>query len=419
MPFYVKTLVFFGALTLGSGLALAQADVMSSMNPAGMALMGEASGTSMNPAASTQPSMLMTNAAGWNWMFMGEAFVVDTQQASPRGHDKLFSTNWLMAGAEHHVGKGSIMVRLMLSLEPATITDRRYPELFQTGETAYGLPLVDAQHPHNFIMGLSVTYAHPLGDAGLWEIYYAPVGDPALGPVAFPHRASAVELPQAPLGHHWEDSTHIAYNVATTAFTYKKLRWEASGFHGAEPGENRWIVTYGAMDSWATRISVLPNSHWLAQFSAGRLNRPEATSNGDVVRTTASVHYTKTVRGGDWSSSLIWGRNHYTDTKQNGDAYTFETVRPLNAKNILTGRAELVDKDELFDTVPSLAGRSFQIGAYTFGYTRELTSPLKIVDPALGANFTLYSLPAAIKPYYGNIPWGVDFFLRIRLKQPH
>jgi len=105
---------------------------------------------------------------------------------------------------------------------------------------------------------------------GLWEVYYAPVGDPALGPVAFPHRASAIELPQAPLAHHWEDSTHIAYNVLTTSFSYKKLRWEASGFHGAEPGENRWIVTSGAMDSWAARLSVFPNKHWMSQFSHTR-----------------------------------------------------------------------------------------------------------------------------------------------------
>ena len=416
---HIAILLCFGALTLWPRVARAQADAMSSMNSAGMSLMGEASGTSMNPLASTQPSMLMSRGLGWNWMFMGEAFVADTQQAAPRGHDKLFSTNWFMTGAEHHLGKGSMMFRLMLSLEPATITDRRYPELFQTGETAYGIPLVDAQHPHNFIMGLSVTYAHPVGRSGLWEIYYAPVGDPALGPVAFPHRASAVELPQAPLGHHWEDSTHIAYNVATTALTYKKLRWEASGFHGAEPGENRWIITYGAMDSWATRISVLPNSHWLAQFSAGRLTHPEATANGDVVRTTASLHYTRTLHDGDWSSSLIWGRNHYTDTKQNGDAYTLESVLPLTRKNTLTGRAELVDKDELFDTVPELAGLSFRIGAYTLGYSRDLGAPLKVMQTALGANASLYSLPAVITPYYGNRPWGVDVFLRIRLKQPH
>jgi hypothetical protein len=392
---------------------------MSSMNAAGMALMDEASGTSMNPRATTQPSMLMTRGLGWNWMYMGEAFIADTQQSAPRGHDKLFSTNWFMIGAEHRVGHGSVTIRLMLSLEPATITQRRYPELFQTGETAFGIPLVDAQHPHNFIMGLSLNYAHPLGQSGLWEIYYAPVGDPALGPVAFPHRASAVELPQAPIGHHWEDATHISYNVATTAFTYKKFRWEASGFHGAEPGENRWIITYGPMDSWATRLSVLPSQHWLAQFSVGRVTHPEAESNGDVVRVTASVHYTKAVRGGDWSSSLIWGRNHYTDTKQNGDAYTLESVVPLNRKNLLTGRLEWVDKNELFTDVPSLEDRAFRIGAYTIGYSREVGTVAKALQTALGANVSFYSVPDAISPYYGAHPWGVDVFMRLRLKQPH
>jgi len=390
---------------------------MGDMNEAGMALMEVASGTSMNPSAAAT-SMLMTNAAGWNWMFMGQAFLVDTQQAGQRGHDKFYSTNYLMAGAEHHIGKGSFMVQLMLSLEPATVTSRRYPELFQTGETAYGIPLVDAQHPHNFIMGLGFTYARPWGQDGLWEIYYAPVGDPALGPVAFPHRASAAELPQAPLAHHWEDSTHIAYNVATGALRYKFLRLEISGFHGAEPGENRWIVTSGAMDSWSTRASIFSAKHWMAQFSAGRIVRPEPGEIGNVVRTTASLHYTKGLPGGDWSSSLIWGRNHDTETKRNGDAYTLESVIPLNRKNLLTGRAELVDKNELFDALPALDGLSFRIGAYTLGYAREIGTAFKSLKTALGVNATTYSLPGAIKPYYGDRPWGVDVYLRVRLKQP-
>jgi hypothetical protein len=414
----VKILVWLGAWAFSSRFCYAQSGSMSNMNEAGMSLMEEASGTSMNPIASSMP-MLTTEAAGWSWMSMGQAFLVDTQQSGPRGHDKLFSTNWLMIGAEHHLGKGSFMIRLMLSLEPATVTARRYPELFQTGETAYGLPLVDAQHPHNFIMGLSFTYAHPTGQHGLWEVYYAPVGDPALGPVAFPHRASAVELPQAPLAHHWEDSTHISYNVASTAFSYKMFRWEASGFHGAEPGENRWIVTYGQMDSWSSRLSVFPNKHWMAQFSAGRITHPEALQAGDVFRATASLHYTKALRGGDWSSSLIWGRNHDTESKRNSNAYTLESVIPLSRNNILTGRAELVDKDELFPLVPSLEGREFQIGAYTVGYSREIGRAFRVLQTALGGNMTLYSLPEAIKPYYGDRPWGVDVYLRIRLTQPH
>src|SRR5579884_2684957 len=162
------------------------------MTPAGMYLMNMASGTSMNPTSWPMP-MLMPRVGSWNFMLMGQAFLVDTQESGPRGGDKLYSTNFFMGGAEHALGGGSVMFDLMLSLEPATITDRRYPELFQTGETAYGRPLVDAQHPHNFIMGAGVHYAHPVGENGMIQIYYAPVGDPALGPVAYPHRASAFE----------------------------------------------------------------------------------------------------------------------------------------------------------------------------------------------------------------------------------
>ena len=146
----------------------------------------------------------------------------------------------------------------MLSLEPATITDRRYPLLFQTGETAYGVPLVDGQHPHNFIMGLGFHYARELGGNTVLDLYFAPVGDPALGPVAYPHRASAMELPEAPISHHWQDSTHISDDVVTAGIQYRRMKLEASGFHGAEPGENRWIVQQGASIPGPARLWFFP-----------------------------------------------------------------------------------------------------------------------------------------------------------------
>ena len=151
-----------------------------------------------------------------------------------RGGDKLYSANWFMSAFEHRVGrKGAFQAEVMLSLEPATVTNRSYPLLFQTGETAYGKPLVDAQHPHNFVMALGLHYARELSENTMLHLYFAPVGDPALGPVAFPHRASAAELPQAPISHHWQDSTHIAAEVVTAGIDYRKIRLEASGFHGA------------------------------------------------------------------------------------------------------------------------------------------------------------------------------------------
>jgi hypothetical protein len=395
---------------------------MMGMNQAGMYLMNQASGTSMNPPSGQAP-MFMPQVASWNLMLMGQAFIVDTQQRGPRGGDKFYSTNWFMAGAEHNIGRGSFMIETMLSLEPATVTAREYPELFQTGETAFGKPIADGQHPHNFVMGLGITCAHPLGSDAMLQIYYAPVGDPALGPVAYPHRASAAELPEAPLSHHWQDSTHIANDVVTVAIKHKMARLEASGFYGTEPGENRWTVGYGPINSWATRLSLFPSKNWMGQFSVGRLDHPERQENGDVIRATASLHYSRPMGRDNWSSSAIWGRNHDTFTQHNLNSYLAESVLPFAGKNFVTGRVELVDKDELFSDTPALeaqlaqtAGSTFRIGAYTAGYTRDLTDSFHGVETGIGANVTWYTLPSAIKPFYGQRPMGVNVYLRLRIK---
>ena len=397
--------------TLGLLALAASGQDMVDMNSASMFLMSESTGTAMNPASWPMP-MLMHHFGNWNTMFMGTAFLVDTQQAGPRGGDKLYSPNWFMASTEHRVGaRGAFQADLMMSLEPATITDRRYPLLFQTGETAYGIPLVDAQHPHNFIMGLGFHYSYELAEDTTLEAYVAPVGDPALGPVAYPHRASAMELPQSTLSHHWQDSSHIADDVVSLGISHNKMKLEASGFHGAEPGENRWIIQAGPIDSWSARFWYLPSKNWAAQVSAGRITHPEALEPGDQVRTTASLHYTRPLASGSWSSSLIWGRIHSTETKRDLNSYLAETVLPIRSKNFVTGRFELVDKDELFDPYRG----TFRIGAYTIGFTRDVDL-FRAVETGIGANFTAYSLPAPTKPYYGERPVSGNIFIRLRLR---
>jgi hypothetical protein len=352
--------------------------------------------------------MLMTHFGSWNTMFMGMGYIVDTQQSGPRGGDKLYSPNTFMAAAEHRAGaKGAFQAELMLSLDPATITGERYPLLFQTGETAYGRPLIDAQHPHNFIMALGFHYAYELSESTTVDAYFAPVGDPALGPVAYPHRASAAELPQAAISHHLQDSSHISDDVVTVGVTHNKLRLEASGFHGAEPGENRWIIQQGRIDSWSTRLWYFPSKNWAAQVSVGRLTHPEALEPGDQVRSTASVSYNRA----GWSSSLIWGRNHNTATWRNTNSYLAESVVPIARKNFLTGRFELADKDELFNPSPT-----YRIGAYTLGYTRDIAL-FSYVETGIGANFSFYSVPDAIKPVYGNHPVGSNIYIRFRLRK--
>lgn len=395
------------------------------MSASSTILMHQSDGTSVQPSAWNMP-MVMTGIGDWSLMWMGQAFAVETQQTGPpagkstpaaTGLDKFWSTNWGMLAAVHSLGKGSVMLRTMLSLEPATITDRRYPELFQTGETAYGLPIVDGQHPHNLVMELAGEYAHPIGTA-VGYAYYGLVGDPALGPSAYPHRASAAELPQAPLGHHWEDSTHLSYNVATLGVQKGIVRLEGSGFYGREPGENRWTMDLGPMDSWAARISLLPSSSWVFELSTGELHHPEADEPGNQERTVASAEYARGMN----AVSFIWGRDYKTAGQYAVNALTVEGVVQAKTKNFLTGRFEWSQRDELFAADPSVEGaflaaghRWFDVAAYTAGYTRDIGT-WHDAEVGLGANLTLYSVPELIQPYYGSHPLGVNIYLRVRLR---
>jgi hypothetical protein len=274
-------------------------------------------------------------------------------------------------------------------------------------------------------MELSAQYAHPLGEKGIVNVYYAPVGDPALGPVAFPHRASAMELPQATLAHHWQDSTHIANNVVTAGVSWSKLRLEASGFHGKEPNENRWNVDFGSMDSWSTRFSVFPSKNWMAQVSGARLTRPEQFHPDDVDRITASVHHVAPRSNGNyWATSLIWAQNHKSIANRKTRAVTAETVAPFARKNFITGRFEWSQRDELFENDHELAHEieertgkhAFDVAGYTLGYTRDI-GVFRNVQTGIGANVTAYGIDKDLKPVYGDHPWGVTFFLRLRLKQ--
>jgi hypothetical protein len=397
----------------------------AAMDPSSTLLMEESSGTSVQPRGWAMP-MVTTHAGGWQLSWMAQAFAVDVQQSPvntppgilQRGGDKVYSTNWGMLGAQHSLAGGTAMLRSMLSLEPATITDRRYPELFQIGETAFGQPIVDGQHPHNLFMEIGTQYAHRAGDAVV-NLYYAPVGDPALGPTAYPHRASAAELPQATLAHHYEDSTHISDDVGTAELAWRSVHLEASGFHGREPGENRWNLGFGPMDSWSSRVTWLPAKDWQAQISTGRLHHPEALSAGDEERTTASVEYAAGERG----ASVIWGRDYKTAGRYAVNAVTAEAVLPVGIKNYLTGRFEWSQRDELFADQPVLEAtlpRWFDISAYTAGYTREV-GRWHDADFGVGANATAYAMGdkaafSALTNMYGEHPRAVSLYLRVRLR---
>ena len=377
-------------------------------------LMRQVSGTSMNPAASPM-HMSMWHRGDWMLMLHGVAFVNEVVQSGPRGGDKFFSTNWIMGMADRPLGGGHLMLRSMLSLEPVTVGDK-YPELFQSGETLHGRPIIDAQHPHDFFMELAAEYAHPIGDGTIGYVYAAPMGDPSLGPVAFPHRASAAEIPQGALGHHVEDSTHIAASVLTLGAQRGPLGFAFSGFHGGEPDENRWNIEHGKIDSWAARVTFDPSPHWTAQVSTGHLEHPEALEPGDIQRTTASVSYSGATSLGQLDTSFIFGHNDKS-LGHGTSAWLAESVLQLAGGNYVTARAEIVDKDELFAddaSVPAAIEHDvFRIKALTLGYSRDVLATRALAG-AVGANVTFYSVPSAIRLYYGSNPHAFYAFLRLR-----
>lgn len=377
------------------------------------------SGTDVEPDSTPHP-MLMTERDNWMLMFHGEGFIADIQQSGPRGADKLFSTNWVMPMAQRRIGAGKLTLRTMLSLEPATVSDRRYPELFQEGETAYGLPIVDGQHPHNFFMELAGVYDYAIGDRALLSLYAAPVGDPALGPPAFPHRTSAAEDPIAPLGHHLQDSTHIADDVVTFGATYRGLKFEASGFHGREPGEDRWDIDQGKIDSWATRATVNPSLDWSIQYSIGELHAPEALfPSENIRRMTASMMYNRPLHRGNWASLLLWGRNQSLLDGNVGNSYLLESTLQFVKRNFAWTRIENVDRtNELLigeNPLPSgFVERYFaRVQAYTAGYDREI-GHIPHLATAIGGQVTWYGVPDVLRPTYGAHPVSAILFLRIR-----
>lgn len=377
------------------------------------------SGTSAEPNSTSAP-MLMAMKRDWMLMFHANAFVVDTQQSSTRGRDKLYSTNWFMPMAQRALGHGQLTIRAMFSLEPATVTSRRYPLLFQQGETAYGVPVADGQHPHDFFMETAALYDVQLGEHNLLSFYVAPVGDPAIGPTAYPHRASALENPTATLGHHQQDSTHIADDVITLGFTHSIVRIEASGFHGREPDEFRWNIDQGRIDSWSARATVQPGQNWSGQFSYARIKSPEALfPSEDQARATASLMYNRPFGHGHWASTALWGRTRSLDDSAKENSYLLESILKFRHSNYTWVRLENSGRSNELLVGERTLPPGFKeeplthVQAYTLGYDREVRF-MSHLSTAIGAQFTIYHSGKPLQPVYGANPVGVSVFIRLR-----
>lgn len=372
------------------------------------------SGTSWQPL--DNPMLMKMKMSGpWLTMLHWSAFLDYDNQGGRRGNDEIISQNWLMASTARPIGeRGLIQFRGMMSAEPFTVGKEGYPLLFQTGETFNNQPLIDRQHPHDLFMELSTQYWHQVQPETCLTLYLAPVGEPALGPVAFPHRYSAFVNPESPLGHHEQDSTHIAFGVLTAGIIHKNWQVEGSVFNGKEPDENRYNFDFQPfMTSFSGRISYLPNPNWALQVSHGFLNDPEAFEPGNINRTTASTQYTKTWDDGWLASTLSFGHNFETGPDDN--SALLESTWNFKNKNYLFGRVENVQKSGL---LRESLGSSFNITAFSLGYAREVLKVLGI-PLQIGAMVSVYAKPGGLDAAYGDFPVSFHVFLHTNPSRSH
>jgi hypothetical protein len=373
------------------------------------------------PVAPVDPMAAMEEMPAmdhWMWMIHGWAYINYNDQGGPSGGDDFESQNHVMGMATHSFLGGKVTFYGTFSLEPATIPEPGSHELFQVGETNDGVLLVDYQHPHDFFIQLAGAWQKTFGPGIGVRFYAAAVGEPALGPPAFVHRLSASANPTAPLSHHNQDSTHISYDVLTLGLTASIFTLEGSGFHGAEPDENRWNIEAGPIDSYAVRLTAVPLPGLTVQLSGGHLTNPEAAEPGNQNRFTGMLAYETALPRGFLAVSLITGQNQEEEDGSRFWGTLLEWTWKFSDWNTIYGRFEAVDRD-LFELrfkrqrpeeIPLDRTRVY---AGTLGFVRDFPLIPKSTT-GVGADLTLYRFTDRLDEVYSTTPVSFHVFARIR-----
>ncbi|HEV8150536.1 MAG TPA: hypothetical protein VGP61_10170 [Gemmatimonadales bacterium] len=401
-------------------------DTMAVMAPLDIPHSRMGSGTSWVPDASAMRHYHYQKRTG-RWMLMGHGLVdlYYDHQATPRGDDQFGSTNWLMGMAMGRLGGGMLQLDAMLSAEPFTVGGRGYPLLLQSGESYQGEALHDRQHPHDLFMELSASYEHSIGRNLAVSLYAAPVGEPALGPVAFMHRPSAQSDPFASIAHHWQDVTHISFGVATAGIYSRTVKLEGSVFNGREPDEDRYDFDFHKLDSWSARLLVNPRPEWSLNASYGFLKSPEGLHPDESQhRLGASLMRTaKLGSAGEWATALIYGANKRRPSglpsRPLENSIVAESNLQLDARNVAYGRVTWVQKDAEELVVPGFPPeRRWGLTTVALGYARELLD-FSQTALELGLRGELGFIPGELRTIYGTRhPAGVAVYLRLRPMAP-
>lgn len=373
----------------------------------------EASGTAWQPDASVHTGAHLMRGP---WMLMGHAVFNGTYswQDGPRGDEKVFPSGMVMGTARRGFANGdTLQLRGMLSPDPF-MGKRGYPLLLASGETADGVTsLVDRQHPHELVMELSASYSKQLTANDSIYVYGGLPGEPAFGPPAFMHRLSIMDSPEAPISHHWLDSTHITFGVLTAGYIHDKWKVEVSRFRGREPDQNRFDIETGRLDSSAVRVSLNPTDRLSLQASWADVKSPEILDpDEDQTKWSASAIYTTPLaNGGWWSTTGAWGRR--TSGHDDLDAFVIESaVKPSDAWTVF-GRVERTENNEL-TTVGGHHGPAYSVGKASLGVVRDYDVGER-VKLGVGGLYAVNFVPEALKPSYGDRN-GAMAFLRLKLE---
>ena len=376
----------------------------------------EGSGTSWLPD-DTPMYAIHGEYDAWQLMGHGTLFLQYLRESGDRGDDQFGSMNWAMGMARRPVGEGRLSLRAMLSLEPATIGGCGYPDLLASGELCDDAPIVDKQHPHDLFMELGALYDRPITSTLGLQLYGSLAGEPALGPVAFPHRISAMPNPVAPLSHHWLDATHIAYGVATAGLYTRQWKIEGSIFNGREPDDVRYDFDFGALDSFSGRVWFLPTDRLALQISGGHLAEAEESheteTRVDVDRVTASATYHQAFREGSsiWASTIAWGRN--TEEGESTSFVLAETNVTFDEQDTYLGRLEIGGKSA-HDLDIHDVDDVFTVAKLQAGYVRYF-EPWASFKPGIGGTLSMSLIPTALEPVYGQrATLGFGVFLTLR-----
>lgn len=371
-------------------------------------------GTSWMPGSTLMP-MIHRMYDDWIMMFNGYLMAIYDDQTGPRGNRKFFSENMLMYTAQKDFGISTFALRSMICFEPGTIGCNGYPLLLQTGETCNGItPLIDRQHPHDLLMELAAVYTLRFSEDDSLFFYFGYPGEPALGPPAYVNRFSSFFNPEAPITHHWLDSTHVTFGVATLGYVHDWLKIDSSIFNGREPDQHRWNFDKPRFNSYSLRFSVNPTENIAAQISCGFLKGPEQLQpNVNTIRTTASLSYNLAWEESNWQITAAWGINH-NDPGHVLNGFLLESAVELMHQHVLFGRGEYVAKDELFLPPSPNAGKIFNVGKLDFGYIFEFPA-IPYTLWGIGAVGSASFVPGKIRHDYGGIPISFMIFLRIEL----